>query len=450
MRLDGELGLVAVTDIPSPERLGAFREHLDPAWIADALAATGTASLRKRRLPAEQVVWLVIGMAMMRSTPIAEVVATLDLALPGKGGVAASAVSQARARLGSAPMKWLFEATARTWAHRSARFHQWRGLALYALDGTTLAVPDTDANRVSFGGAKAGAGRGDSGYPLVRAVVLMAARSHVIADAAFGGYAFASEASLARELFPEVPDDSLTLIDRNFLNASTLIGISRRGSNRHWMTRAKSNTRMRVVERLGPNDAIVELPVSAAARKKDPTLPKVFHARAVTYTRNGFRPSTVLTSLTDKAKFPAKEIVAMYHERWEIELGYDEIKTDMLGAGPPLRSQKPDGVLQELYGVVLAYNLVRLEMERVAIREGLPPTRLSFVASFRMIVVTWLTLAGTRSPGAIPKHLDRLASDIARFKLPERRPERSYPRAVKVKMSNYARKRPKSMLEAAK
>lgn len=450
MRLERELSFVARTDIAAPERLGAFREHLDPAWIDAALAATGKASVRKRRLPAEQVVWTVVGMGLMRSRPIKEVVDTLDLALEDRKPVVASAVSQARDRLGSEPMKWLFERTGATWGHRSAGLHRWHGLSIYALDGTTLAVPDSTENRATFGGAKAGAGRGESGYPLVRGVALMAARSHLLVAARFGGYAVASEIALARGLFNEVPDRSLTLIDRNFLIASVLVGLSRGGEDRHWMTRAKSNTRMTVIETLGRNDTLVELPVSPAARRADPGLPTSFRARAVTYSRKGFPPSTVLTSLTDRERFPAAEIVAMYHERWEIELAYDEIKTEMLGAGPTLRSQKPDGVLQELYGVVLAYNLVRLEMERVALREGLAPTRLSFVISYRMIVDTWLLLAGTGSPGAMPKHLERLSSDIARFTLPARRAERNYPRAVKVKMSNYARKRPKHVAEDAK
>jgi len=135
------LALQEVAEQPGPPTLDTFRRDLDARWIEEALQASGTASLRKRRLPAEQVVWLVLGMALVRDKPIAEVVSRLDLALPGRGGsaiVAPSSVAQARQRLGSEPMEWLFNTSAETWAHESARGDEWRGFSLYAIDGTTL------------------------------------------------------------------------------------------------------------------------------------------------------------------------------------------------------------------------------------------------------------------------------------------------------------------------
>ena len=103
---------------PSGELLPKFVASLDPDWIERALAATGTATIRRRRLPAEQVVWLVIGMCLFRDLSMREVVATLDLALPGSRGirVAPSSIVQARERLGDEPIRWLFECTASTWA----------------------------------------------------------------------------------------------------------------------------------------------------------------------------------------------------------------------------------------------------------------------------------------------------------------------------------------------
>ena len=105
MRLASSLAATAA--VPRPE-LGAFAQHLPYEWIEQALQATGTATVRKRRLPAEQVVWLVLGMALFRDRSIVEIVDKLDLALPGAGEspVAASAVPQARARLGAEPMAW--------------------------------------------------------------------------------------------------------------------------------------------------------------------------------------------------------------------------------------------------------------------------------------------------------------------------------------------------------
>src|SRR5689334_20780265 len=101
----------------------SFTESIDPRWVDEALQATGTASIRRRRLPAEQAVWLVLGMALFRDLPIAGVVEHLKLALPGAGSrkIAASAVIQARQRLGEEPLRWLFGRCAEAWAGTSAR-----------------------------------------------------------------------------------------------------------------------------------------------------------------------------------------------------------------------------------------------------------------------------------------------------------------------------------------
>jgi Insertion element 4 transposase N-terminal len=134
--------------------LARFQASIDPSWVLEALAATGTATLRRRRFPAEQVLWLVIGMALFRDLPIVDVVKELALVLPGTGAgrIAASAVMQARARLGPKPLQWLFEKCAEVWAKRSADRFRWRGLAVYGVDGTTVRVPDSPENRAKFGG----------------------------------------------------------------------------------------------------------------------------------------------------------------------------------------------------------------------------------------------------------------------------------------------------------
>jgi hypothetical protein len=423
---------------------GAFdrlRASIDPDWIDEALELTGTVTLRRRRLPAEQVVWLVLGMALYRDRPIAELVDKLDLALPDGRDltVARSAVAQARARLGSEPMRWLFERCSRKWAHEAAKDDRWRGLALYGVDGTTTRTPDSPENRAHFGGQVTG--RGESGYPQVRLVTLMALRSHLIAAVRFGPYA-TSEMSLAREMWEEIPDDSLTVLDRAFLAASPLLALERGGKNRQWMTRACANTSYRVIRQLGKGDALVELKVSSQARKREPALPKTWTARAVAYQRPGFKPQTLLTSLRDAEKYPAKELAALYHERWEIELGYGEVKTEMLERREHIRSKKPEGIEQELWGLALAYNLIRLEMVRIAKEARVPTVRISFVAAHRLICDEWWWSCGTQTPGAIPSHLRRLREDIERFVLPPRRSQRSFPRAVKLKMSCYPRKRP--------
>lgn len=440
----------AATARASPQEFENFRRHLDPTWLEEALSKrTGTATVRKRRLPVLQVIWLVLGMALLRNRSIADVVSKLDLALPGPRGptVAPSALASARQRLGDEPMEWLFHRCAGEWAHGSASLHRWRGLSLYGVDGTTVRVPDSRENRSEFGSQKAGGKRGQSGYPLVRLVALMALRSHLLAAVRFGPYG-KGEGTYAKELWSSVPGDSLSIVDRGFLSAGILIPLARDGKNRSWLTRAKSNTRWEVVGQLGPGDELVEMTVSREARRKDPSLPERWTVRAIRYERKGFRPQTLLTSLVDAQQYPATELIAIYHERWELELGFDEIKTEILEREEAIRSKSPRMVRQEIWGVLLMYNLIRLEMEQVANEAKVEPTRISFVMALRLIQDEWLWLANS-SPGAIPRHLLDLRKAIKDFILPPRREERVYPRAVKIKMSNYARKRPAPALAGA-
>lgn len=441
---------LALTASVGPESFANFARHLDAAWVEEALLSTDTATLRRRRLPADRMVWLVIGMALMRDRSIAEVVRQLDLALPAADGtrsVAPSAVAQARARVGPDPIQWLFHRTSPEWGLRSASTDPWRGLSLFGVDGTTLRVPDSDENREHFGSPKCS--RGEAGYPQVRMVSLMALRSHLLVDASFGPYG-TDERRYAERLWKSVPDNSLVLIDRAYLQANVLVPLQRDGTNRHWMTRAKSNSKWITLKTLGKGDYLVEMAVSSEARRKDPTLPKTFQARAVRYQRKGYRPSIVLTSLLDPKLYPVDELRVLYHERWEIELGYGEVKTEMLQRLETIRSKSPDAVEQELWGLLIAYNLIRLEMERIADEIGVSPLRISFIAALRYIVDEWGWSTNSTSPGAIPRHLDDMRDKIRRFLLPPRRPERVYPRAVKIKMSNYARKRPSSTRKRAK
>lgn len=423
-----------------------FAKSIDPAWIEQALTTTGTATVRRRRLPAEQVLWLVLGMALFRDLSIEEVVRQLDLALPDRAGreVVPSAIAQARSRMGSAPLRWLFERTAGQWAHQSAEEWKWRDRRLYGVDGTTTRAPDSSANRKHFGPSEAGDSRGLSGYPLVRLVTLMALRSHLLAAAEFGPFG-EGEYAYAQKLWGHIPDHSLTIVDRNFFSATILIPLARDGQSRDWLIRAKSNLKWEAKQKLGPGDELVEMRISQRAHEQDPSLVRgaPWTMRAIQYKRRGFRPQTLLTSLLDPKRYPAAELVDLYHERWELELGFDEVKTEMLEREESLRSQNPAGVLQELWGLLLAYNLVRLEMQQVAREAGVSPKRVSFIAALRFVRSTLVALVFT-APGRIPKRLEALRADIAHFILPERRARRSYPRAVKIKMSNYPRKRPRA------
>jgi hypothetical protein len=431
--------LLAVGSVGRPESLDRFRSRIPSEWVEQALAATGTATLRRRRLPAEQVIWLVIGVGLFRDRPIEEVVDALDIALPSpRGAVAKSAIPPARRRVGDAPLKHLFERTAEAWSRVSLDSHRWRGLAVYGIDGSSLRTADTEANRAEFGGWAAS--NGESSNPLVRLVVLMALRSHVLVAARFGSYAGTSELGLARELVDEISEHSLTILDGLYMSTAFLHALSD-GRQRHWLTKAKSNSKMRVLREHAKGDRIVEIQTTDEALAKDPSLPRVWVARAIDYQRDGFPPRTLLTSLLDADAYPAKELELLYHERWELELAYDEIKTEMLCREVTLRSKSPSAVRQELWGVLIGFNLVRVEMERIANEAGVAPTRVSFVASLALVRDEWEWTARTRSPGAVPKHLRNLRERLKRFILPPRRSHRRYPREVKNDYRRYPRRK---------
>jgi hypothetical protein len=267
----------------------------------------------------------------------------------------------------------------------------------------------------------------------------MVLRSHLLAACNVVGYEERAELPAADALLSSIPTQSLTILDRGLSAASFLNDIAA-GEGRHWLTRARSARACRVVKRLGRGDELIEVDVRREARKQRPDLPLSFQMRAIKYARKGFKEQTLLTSLVDPVRFPAKEIIALYHERWELELGYDEIKTELLDREETIRSRKPDGVLQEVWGILIAYNLVRLEMESIAKDARIEPTRISFIESLRLMRDEWEWLSVT-SPGAIPNRLETMRRNVKRYVLPPRR-ERSFPRVVKIKMSGYDRKRP--------
>ncbi|MGH2667754.1 MAG: transposase [bacterium] len=158
------------------------------------------------------------------------------------------------------------------------------------------------------------------------------------------------------------------------------------------------------------------------------------------YQRRGFPPQTLLTSLLDPEKYPAAEIAQLYHERWELELGFDEIKTHTLEREEALRSRAPERVRQEIWGLAIGYNLVRLEMERVATAAEVPPTRISYRHALMLIRNFWIS-AWLAPPGVLPKRLEALHHELALLILPPRRRTRRFRREVKIKMSNYPLKR---------
>jgi hypothetical protein len=424
--------LVQAQEARDWERLG---QHLPYEWIEQAVAYTGKASIRQRRLPAEQVVWLVVALALYRHQSISEVVDDLDLALPDAQApfVSKSAVAQARQRLGAKPLRALFEISAKTWSEQDRKRYLFKGLSLFAVDGTTLKTADTLEHRDHFGEQVYPSGR-ISSYPQVRGVTLTAVPTHLIRDAKFGPYGV-NEMLYAKELLVSIPNDSLTVFDKGFLSAEILCGLTKGGTNRHFIIPAKANTKWEIVGGT-PDDAIIEMRVSPQARKKCPELPETWRARAITIIDQSARKHILLTSLLDAKRYTAKDIVACYTNRWHIETSYRELKQTMMGMALTLRSRTVEGVYQEIWGTLTAYNLIRLEMAKAALEVKCEPTEVSFIRAFHIIQYELHWAAVTRAQGKLPALMQRLRQRLVML-LNEERPGRKFDRAVKALPQRY-------------
>jgi len=424
--------LVQAQEDPDWARLG---QHLPYEWIEQAVAYTGKASIRQRRLPAEQVVWLVVALALYRHQSISEVVDDLDLALPDPQApfVSKSPVAQARQRLGSEPLRVLFEISAKTWSEQDRKQYLFKGLSLFAMDGTTLKTADTPEHREHFGEQIYPSGR-ISSYPQVRGVTLTAVPTHLIRDAKFGPYGI-NEMLYAKELLASIPDDSLTVLDKGFLSAEILCGLTKGGANRHFIIPAKANTKWELVSGT-PDDAVIEMRVSPQARKKCPDLPETWRVRAITIIDQSARKHILLTSLLDAKRYTAKDIVACYTQRWRIETSYRELKQTMMGMALTLRSRTVEGVYQEIWGALTAYNLIRLEIAKAALEVKCEPTEISFIRAFHIIQYELHWAAVTRAYGKLPVLMQRLRQRLVML-LNEERPGRKIDRAVKALPQRY-------------
>ena len=225
------------------------------------------------------------------------------------------------------------------------------------------------------------------------------------------------------QLIERTPDRYLTLFDKGGqLHAWQIAGVER-----HWLLPLKKGTQYEVVRKLGRQDVLVRLTTTPQARRKWPQLPETIEARLLTRNING-KARQVLTSLTDPLRFPASELMELYQNRWEIELGYREMKHNLQQHRLTMRNKKAAGILQELWGMLLEYNLLSSQMVKMtASLKGYTASQLSFhMASVYLIH----ELSGTPyiSPGNIPKRVAELEKQAGQLVLPGRR-ERSYPAA---------------------
>lgn len=434
--------LALAIDLPYLPDFARLGEHLPFDWVEDALTQTDKVSLRQRRLPAEQVVWLVIALAIYRNKSVKEIVDSLELAFTRSDErcITSGATTQARQRLGCEPLAWLFETSAQRWIEQDQDKFLFNGLSLLAMDGTTLRLADSPENREFFG-AQTYANGAVGSYPQSRGVTLMMVATRLIRDARFGQYK-SSEISFAHEVLGSVPDDSLTIVDRGYLSADLLGKLVSGGANRHFLIPAKSNTKWKLIEG-SVDDGLVEMAVSAGAKSRNSDLSKTWKARAVRVVDRAGKISYLLTSLFDTKKYKAADLIECYNRRWRIETSYRELKQTMLGMELTLRSMTVDGTKQEIYGALIAYNLIRLEIAKAALDAKKDPNDISFKLALMTIQTELLMIGPATAQGKIPSLLKRLRERLV-LELKARRPDRKFERVVKAVAQRYPQRRLKT------
>lgn len=130
----------------------------------------------------------------------------------------------------------------------------------------------------------------------------------------------------------------MTLFDKGFWGADFLLSLAAAGDNRHWLTPARKNLVSEEVTRYGERDRLLRMKVLPQARKSNPDLPTYWEAREVSYEVKG-KLKTVLTSLPASV-YDTRTVAGLYQERWEIELGFRDIKSSMHQNAVTLRSKK--------------------------------------------------------------------------------------------------------------
>src|SRR5918994_3972709 len=373
-------GLPAGIRLSDHISLGVIARAVPPERVRQILAETGRASERERDLPAPVMVYYAIALALYMGSSTREVLRCLLEGLRWLWGAEAvkvageSGISQARGRLGEAPLRRLYDEVVQPIATRATKGAWYRGWRLVSLDGSCLDVADTEANRAAFGVPKAS--RGQSAFPQLRFVALVENGTHVLFGARLGGCA-EGETTLARTVLAVLRPGMLCLADRQFFGHALWQAAAGTGADLLW--RGKHNLRLpREAALVGGSYLTTVYPSDKDRRHRAGGI----RVRVVEYRLAGIAHAAplyrLLTTLLDPAQAPAAELAALYHERWEIEVALAELKTQLRGAQLVLRSKTPALVRQEVWGLLLAHFAVRGLMHEAALQANEDPDRLSF------------------------------------------------------------------------
>ena len=370
--------------------IGVLTRVFPPQLVDAVVEAAGRAERRHRLLPARLTAYYVLALALFSDAPYEEVMRFLVDGLAWQEGWARQwqvptkgAIAQARRRLGSAPLRALYEGTARPLGTAETEGVWLRDWRLMSLDGTCVDVADTPANDAAFGRPGSGRGEGRGGaFPQLRLLGLCEAGTHAICDAALGPYS-SGETSLAREVLRSLGPGMLCIADRNFYSGRLWGEAAATGADLLW--RANSNLTLTREQDLADGSWLAVTGGQDARRRGHDHL-----LRVIDYALNdagrpgeadGYR---LLTTITDPEQASASELASCYPKRWEVETALAELKTHQRGPKVVLRSKDPDGVYQEAYGHLCVHYAIRTLMHEAALASELDPDRLSFLRSLRV------------------------------------------------------------------
>jgi Transposase DDE domain/Insertion element 4 transposase N-terminal len=364
--------------------------------VDEALAATRTRESRLRDLPSRVVVYLLLAACLFVEVGYLGVWRKLTAGLDGLVTVSptAGALAKARGRVGVAPLRWLFELLRGPAVGLRQRGTWWRGLLVCAIDGTILTVPDNPRTLSRF--TKQRGNHGGTGYPQVRLLALVACGTRTLLDAVFGPTT-SGETTYAPHLLRSLHTGMIVLLDRNFAAAGLLSEIAATGAD--LLVRLKNGRKTPILTRY-PDGSYLSVLGRLRVR--------VIDCEITIATSTGRRTEVyrLATTLCDHHHYPAAQLITLYHERWEIETAYLELKTSILG-GRVLRARTPTGVEQEIYALLITYQLIRTAMtdatntqpdtdpDRASFTTALHAARDLLIQAANIITDTTIDLVGT-------------------------------------------------------
>lgn len=394
---------MSVTDL-QPERpfsagisIGVLTRVFHRDLVDQVLLETRSTEQRSRLLPARVVVYYVLALCLFCDDAYEEVMRKLVNGLRFLGNWSegwrvptSSAISQARQRLGEAPLAALFDRVAVPIARPGTRGAWFHGRRLMAIDGVVLDVQDTSANLAEFG--KSGKGNSLSPFPQVRAVGLAECGTHAIVAAAFDSWKVYERELLGR-ILSACEEGMLVLADRGFFGYDLWKEAVATGADLLW--RLSDSVELPVLDWLSDGSYRSELLPKRLKTDLRRGMKRRIHdgdqipIRVIEYMVTNRDESTetirLITTIMDPAEAPAVELAAVYHERWEFELTLDEIETHQMAKSKILRSKTPDLVRQEIWALLLAHYAVRSFMREAADDLELDTDRLSFSRSLQVI-----------------------------------------------------------------